>query len=473
VAASPEGVCFSSELRALLAAGLVVRDLCPHALRDYLAHGFVPAPRSVFRGVRKLTAAQCVTLDLTRPDRWEPRTYWHPSVAARSGGETLHAVEAFHDELDRSIRLRMEADVPLGAFLSGGLDSTTVVRSMSRSGPVATFTIGFPSAGFDETPYAHTAARHYGTAHHVEVLDPAEMLRVLPAIERHYDEPFADSSAIPTYMVSRLARRDVTVALSGDGGDELLCGYRYYRSLHQAGRVLDRMPRAAVELLSRSARSVYPESMRGYGLLTMLEAEDVDRFMSVWLDDYFLERLPRDHTYAPGAALQSLWERTGGRGVERMAAVDSQFYVPEDLMVKVDRASMAVSLEVRSPLLDHHLFDAAARIPLRLRFDGVRGKLPFRTRLAADLGAAFVDRRKSGFAVPLGAWFRGPLRDEAHQTLLDPAGIVSTILHRRDIEGLLSMHERGTRDQSPRLWRLFALQRWYRTFGRAPTVASR
>ena len=224
VAATPQGVCFASELKALLASGLVEREICAQGLRDYLGYGFIPAPQSILRGVFKLAAAQCVMIDLSRPDHYRPFTYWRPTVGVDAGLPATQALEEFFHELERSILLRMQADVPLGAFLSGGLDSTTVVRSMARSGRVNTFTIGFRNSSYDETDYSIAAARRYGTDHRVEILDPDAMLSVLPIIERHYDEPFADSSAIPTYMVSRMARARVTVALSGDGGDELLCG---------------------------------------------------------------------------------------------------------------------------------------------------------------------------------------------------------------------------------------------------------
>jgi asparagine synthase (glutamine-hydrolysing) len=471
LAATPKGICFASELKALLASGLIEREICSQGLRDYLGHGFIPAPRSIFRGVFKLAAAQCVMIDLNRPDQYVPRTYWRPTAGLGAGLPATQALEEFIHELDRSILLRMQADVPLGAFLSGGLDSTTVVRSMARSGTVNTFTIGFRNSRFDETDYSIAASRRYGTAHRVEILDPDAMLGILPIIQRHYDEPFADSSAIPTYMVSRMARARVTVALSGDGGDELLCGYRHHRILHQIGRLLDQMPREAINLVSRSARKLYPESMRGYGLISLLAASDFERFMKIWLDDYFLDRLPGDGAVGPGEVLRRLWAEVQGVGVEHMAAVESQFYVPEDLMVKVDRASMAVSLEARAPLLDHHLFEAAASVPLASRFNGRLGKLPFRTLLEADLGSEFVNRPKSGFAVPLGMWFKGPLREESRETLLDPLGIVTEILPRREVEALIEMHDRGTRDQSARLWRLFALQRWHAIFGRAPVAA--
>jgi len=466
------GVCFASELKALLAGGFVEREISPQALGDYLVHGFIPAPRSIFKGVIKLAAAQCVTIDIEHPDNYRPRTYWRPSTYLDTAIPAEQAIEEFNHELNRSILMRMQSDVPLGAFLSGGLDSTTVVKHMaSAGGPVNTFTIGFRDAKYDEARYARMAANCYRTRHLVQILQPDDMLRVLPIIERHYDEPFADSSAIPTYLVSRMARETVTVALSGDGGDELLCGYGYYRILHRMERILGRLPVPAIDLLSKMARRLYPKATRGYGLINLLGSSDHERHSRHWSDDHFINKVHFDRSLGIGDSLRGLWDETGGAGVERMSAVDSRFYVPEDLMVKVDRASMAVSLEVRSPLLDHLLFEAAARIPLVLRFDGRLGKIPFRRSLEADLGSDFVDRPKSGFAVPLGAWFKGPLRDQMHDTLLDPAGIVSDIVPRQDVARLIRMHLRGwgSRDQSHRLWRLFALQRWNQVFGRAPT----
>ena len=203
------GVCFASELKALLAGGFVEREISPQALGDYLVHGFIPAPRSIFKGVIKLAAAQCVTIDIEHPDNYRPRTYWRPSTYLDTAIPAEQAIEEFNHELNRSILMRMQSDVPLGAFLSGGLDSTTVVKHMaSAGGPVNTFTIGFRDAKYDEARYARMAANCYRTRHLVQILQPDDMLRVLPIIERHYDEPFADSSAIPTYLVSRMARRD-------------------------------------------------------------------------------------------------------------------------------------------------------------------------------------------------------------------------------------------------------------------------
>jgi asparagine synthase (glutamine-hydrolysing) len=474
IAANARGIAFASELKALLASGTCGREICHEALRDYLVHGFIPAPRSIFRGVVKLAAAELVTVDLDHPERCHPRVYWRPSCHADHGLSDQQVLEDFGRVLHESVQLRMQSDVPLGAFLSGGLDSTIVVRHMVQSSDqqINTFNIGFKHSKFDESPFSSEASRRYRTNHHVELLEPSEMLDLLPIIERQYDEPFADASAIPTLMVSRMARRHVTVALSGDGGDELLCGYSYYALLHRMGRWLRPLPRAARGVLSRSLRRLWPQSVRGYGLLNLLDVDDHARFMRYWSDDFFTGAPGTSGAPAPGEILREHWSRIPGAGVERMAAVDSRFYIPEDLMVKVDRASMAVSLEARAPLLDHVLFDAAARIPLGLRFDGRLGKLPFRTSLTADLGAAFVNRPKQGFAVPLGAWFRGPLREQLHATLLDPDGIVADILPRQKAQTLIDMHLQGSRDQSHRLWRLFVLQRWYSVYGRAPALSA-
>jgi asparagine synthase (glutamine-hydrolysing) len=469
LSANAGGIAFASELKALLASGTIGRDICPSALRDYLGHGYIPAPRSIFQGVVKLAAAQLATIDLAHPDRFCPRTYWRPSCWLDHGLSDSQVLEDFERVLHESIALRMQSDVPLGAFLSGGLDSTTVVRHMvgSSSRRVRTFNIGFNHSRYNEAPYADEVARRYQTEHYTQVLEPDEMLSALQIVERQYDEPFADSSSIPTYLVSKMARRHVTVALSGDGGDELLCGYRHHQLLHWIGLALSPFPRVARKGISQTLRGVWPQTNRAYGLIKMLDADEDARFMRVFTDDYFLRRIPFEDGNLAGDTLRQVWNEIPGSGVEKIAAVDSQFYVPEDLMVKTDRASMAVSLEARAPLLDHHLFEAAARIPLRLRFDGKVGKLPFRTTLTTDLGARFVNRPKWGFGVPLGRWFRDQLRDQLHDTLYDPAGLVGDLLPRGEIDKLIAMHINGSCDQSGRLWRLFALQRWHAIFGRA------
>ena len=452
-----------------MAAGAIRRELSETGLAHFLAFGFIPAPATIFNNVLKLAAAEHVTIDLNNPAACRPSTYWR--LQPQQTSLTVEQAEQhFFDELSTSIRLRMESDVPLGAFLSGGMDSSVVVREMSKASPQAvnTFTIGFREQSNDESQFAGQVAQRYHTRHRVETLDAEAMLRIVPLLEHHFDEPFSDSSAIPTYLVAKMARENVTVALSGDGGDELLCGYTYYRVLHNFGRLLNRMPDWFVRVGAAPLHNFWPEWLRGRGRVQYLRPGDFARFTRYWIDEYLLH-LARVNCAAPNAFLRKRWEQSSSNGIEAMGEVDCQLYVPENLMVKVDRATMAVSLESRAPLLDHRLFEAAFALPFSARFDGQRGKLPFRRLLTEDLGAAAVERPKQGFGIPLGTWFRGPLQDYLRESVLDADGLILQLFPRPAIENLIQMHQTGSRDQSARLWRLLVLGRWFECYGRQPS----
>jgi asparagine synthase (glutamine-hydrolysing) len=473
-ASNASGVMFASELKALMELNAFDRTLSSQAVTDFLHHGMVPAPRCIFENVRKLRAAERVTIRLDDPARVEPEVYWptgspsdgdHPR-RKRPAGEWF---EAFEAELQESVRLRLASDVPLGAFLSGGLDSTVVTRQMSRltDRPVRTFSIGFAQKEYDESPWADRVAKHYGTIHHTQTVGAADLLAAVGALAEIFDEPFADSSAVATYLVSRLARRHVTVALSGDGGDELLAGYRRYRVHRRLGKFLDRPWGKAASALLGPVGWIWPESVRGKGIWKLLVSGARRRYVAAFCDPHLVKFLRPERDVGWNCLLNAAWpEDQGMTPIDRMCETDRRFYLPEDLMVKVDRTSMRVSLEARAPLLDHKLFELAARMPLECKFDGARGKLPFRRVLAKELGTEFVERPKRGFAVPLGKWFRDELRDELRDTLLASNGIVDTLFDRRKVRRLVESHQTGSRDQSPRLWKLYMLQKWRECYGR-------
>ncbi|MBN2477086.1 MAG: asparagine synthase (glutamine-hydrolyzing) [Pirellulales bacterium] len=456
------GVTFASEPKALFRLLDFDTAISPAALIDYLSHGFVPAPRTIWHGMKKLRAAERLMIPLPAASTARPETYWtlnHEPVAGKSDAQWFDEFEA---ELSQSVRLRMASDVPLGAFLSGGLDSTAVTRQMSRASnrPVRTFSIGFHEPRFDESPYARRVAEKYGTIHHCEVLSPETLIEVVPLLADIFDEPFADSSAIPTYKVSQLARQHVTVALSGDGGDELLAGYRRYRLQHQLSRMLDPHPRFLLKMVFGPIASLWPERARGKSLLQLLVPGAKARYFKVFLDDYLIDLAHGDLAKHWNCLLESAWSDGPRHLVDRMCATDSRFYIPEDLMVKVDRTSMHVSLEARSPLLDHKLFELIGRMPLETRFGVKRNKLPLRRLLGREWNSAFLDRRKMGFAVPLGKWFREDLRDDLRDTLLRPHGLVTSLFPRPTVERLIENHLAGSRDQSHRLWKLYMLEKW-------------
>lgn len=456
------GIAFASELKALRCLPGVAETVNDFGLIDYLCHGFIPAPRTVFDGVFKMQAAHAMLVSLDRPDEASPQRYWSLRYEPECGRDDGQWHERFQEELQRSIRLRLMSDVPLGVFLSGGLDSTMVAAGVSRSvaGTVRGFSIGFSEPRFDELPWAQQAARKFQLEHHTQVLTAEDLLAEIDTIAETFDEPFADSSAVPTYLVAKMARRGVTVALSGDGGDELLAGYARYRLMQRIGRFTDWPPAPLVRAMVGPWQAVWPERARGRALLDLLVPGAEVRYRRMFSDEALCRHIRPEAMAGWTSLLPSNWVDEGGTPVDRLCSMDRQLYIPEDLMVKSDRTSMRASLEVRAPLLDHKLFELVARMPLRTRLDKRGGKLPFRTVLEKELGSHFVARPKKGFSVPLGAWFRRELREPLHAALLRPNGIVSDLFPAKAIRKFVDGHQNGTRDQSTRLWRLYMLAAW-------------
>ena len=461
--ADSRGIAFASELKALCCLPEVDGTVSRAALVDYVSHGFIPAPRTVFEGIQKLRAAHALTVPLDSPAQATPYRYWSVRYEVDPGCDTGQWEEQFQEELDNSIRLRLMSDVPLGVFLSGGLDSTMVAASVSRavSEPVRSFSIGFSEPRYDETRWAAQAADQLNLKHRQRVLTPEDMLAEIDTVAGIFDEPFADSSAVPTYLVSKLARQEVTVALSGDGGDELLAGYRRYARMHRIGKWIDRVPEWLVRAMVGPWRRVWPEHARGRAFLDLLVPGIESRYRRVFSDDTLRGKMRPEARSGWDCLLERSWAAEGGEAIDRWCSMDRQLYIPEDLMVKSDRVSMHTSLEVRAPLLDHKLFELVARAPVSTRFDGRVGKLPFRNTLRGVFGHEFVDRRKQGFSVPLGRWFRKELREPLRATLLGLDGIVGSLFPRQAIRQLVDGHQNGSRDQSTRLWRLYMLGRWH------------
>ncbi len=417
---------FGSELKALCAHPAFAPEIDRDALAQYLRFGWLPGPRSIYRGVLKLPAGTVVVLAADDETSPEPQPYWSAGMTAQGltsnpfVGSLDDAATALEELLTDSVRRRMMADVPLGALLSGGVDSTLVVAMMQRlaSRPVQTFTIGFQERKWDEAPAARAMAAHLGTAHTELYLTGADALDVIPDLPSIYDEPFADPSQLPTILVCRLARSAVTVALSGDGGDEPFGGYGRYR------RVRDRWDRLkAWPLLSRRAlaalRDQFPAGSKLARRLRGVEAAGLVHL-------YALERSRAEAPtrLVPGArSLPDIVDQPGfwPKGLDpsqTMMFLDLAGYLPDNNLVKVDRASMSVGLEIRSPLLDYRVVELAFRLPLSMRLGHDRGKLVLWRLLERHVPRALVERPKQGFGVPIGQWLRGPLRDWA-EALLD------------------------------------------------------
>jgi asparagine synthase (glutamine-hydrolysing) len=466
---------FASEMAALLADTTIPREVDREAIDAYLAHGYVPAPLTALRGVHKLPAGHTLVV---RDGRTEIRRYWKLDYSQKLEGESVEELcERIRSGLLEATRKRMISDVPLGAFLSGGIDSSAVVAAMARqsSEPVRTFSIGFDHEEFDELPHARRIAQQYGTVHE-EFQVRAEAIELLPKIVRHYGEPFADSSAIPSFYLSELTRRHVTVALNGDGGDESFGGYTRYVSNALAGR-LDRVPAAARRAVA-AALGRLPEggdissarnrARRLAGSLTLDAPARYARYMA-WFDAG-----QRDDLYAPefaagnGApydAIAASWAGTSGASViDKMLEVDVETYLAGDLIPKIDIATMAYALEARSPFLDHDLMQLAASIPAELKVRGREKKWILREALRDWLPGDLLDRPKQGFSVPLSAWLRGDLRSWAREVLLDPATLDRGYFRREAIEGLLDRHTAGVDDDDQRIWSLLMLELWHREY---------
>jgi asparagine synthase (glutamine-hydrolysing) len=464
-----DGFYFGSELKCLRAGGLPL-EMDPEAIRIYLQFGYIPDPWSAFAGVKKL-----------RPGHWlmfsaggeiETGAYWQtppPREDNPPGLSEPEVCEEIRRVFDDSVRVRMIADVPLGAFLSGGIDSSLVVASMAMQSrlPVRTFAMGFEEQEFNELPYARLVAQKYGTEHHEQIVRP-DAVDLVPRLIRHFDEPFADASAIPTFLVSRFAAQSVKVVLSGDGGDEFFGGYPSFFEADRDRR-FDAIPRWARALLSKTA-DVLPYSTRGKNLLRAVSRPTpLERyFESIGFSAYFLRVqalnpewiLPSD-----AAAMRHLF----GTSIlsdeydclSQAVHFEATAKLAGDILVKVDRMSMANSLEVRCPLLDHTLAEMANRIPNAWKMSGGKGKRILLKALGDRLPHELLTRPKAGFGVPLAAWLRGPLNAMLHDTLMSRSFLDRGFTTLPRLTETIREHESGRRDNSYFLWLLLILELWF------------
>lgn len=468
-AVRPEGLYFGSELKSLLAAG-VPAETDQEALRLYFHLNYIPDPYTCFTTVRKLDPGCWLTYDHNGETR--QGRYWKlppPTAAPRASFTEEEACQRLRDLFDESVRLRMIADVPLGAFLSGGIDSSLIVASMAMQSPqpVQTFSVGFEEAEFSELPYAAQVARRYKTKHREIVVRP-DAVALVPKLVEHFDEPFADSSAIPTFLMSEFARTHVKVALSGDGGDELFGGYTNFQKVEQQ-RVWDRVPRP-VRRAGAWIANLLPYSALGKNYLRAITRQSpLERYLESFYVPHFLARqllapqwLPPADTAFLLRALPNCFLPEDADPLSQAMYFEATANLTGDMLVKVDRMSMAASLEVRSPLLDHELAGFAQQIPNSWKLRNGRGKQILLKALGDRLPPELLNRPKAGFAVPLANWFRGPLREMLHDTLLSKALAERGIVSPGFVSHLLNEHERRRRDNSHWLWALLMLELWFR-----------
>ena len=467
---------FASEIKAILEMPGVSRDLDLEALSDYLSLLYIPSPKTIFRSIRKLPAAHQLVVSR---DRTELSAYWDLPFMETHTASAERMIEELLGRLEEATKLRMISDVPLGAFLSGGVDSSAVVAMMARASaqPVRTNSISFSVRKYDEIEYARQVAKLFGTDHHEFHVTP-EAVRAIEKLAWHYDEPFADSSAVPTYYVSQTARQRVTVALSGDGGDENFAGYRRYAFDLRENFVRGLVPAFLRRPVFRALGRLYPKAdylpqvFRGKAFLSNLARDPVDAyFFSVsafddnekqrvlgadvarQLGDYRTADLFRD-VYQRAPALDHL---------SRIQYLDIKTYLCEDILTKVDRAAMAVSLEVRCPLLDHVFMEYAAGIPSELKLSGSAGKRIFKQALKKHLPDDILYRPKMGFGVPVPEWLRGDLKDYARELVLE-GDATRRYLSRPSVERLWREHGSGLRNRATELWVIMMLNLWHRRF---------
>jgi asparagine synthase (glutamine-hydrolysing) len=462
-------VAFASELKALTQSGLAGDEISDAGLAEYIRFGYVPAPGSILRGVAKLQNAEMVRIDLGSMREVTRRRYWAPAYHPSPVRDLGAWDEQFRDVLDRAVRARFMSDVPLGAYLSGGLDSSTIVDRLRAAGPCLTFNISFPESAVDEGPFAAAVAERYGTEHRSRPITPADLIAALPDFQKVFDEPLGDPSALPTFALARMTREHVSVALSGDGGDELLGGYTRYALQRRLSRLLDGWPTSAPAALARTIADRWPQRLKGRGIADLVDASPRVRYERAMSDTWLLAQ---SHVArSAGFRFDAIWDEDGPSLLRQMCRADLLLYLPEDLMTKVDRTAMAFGLEVRAPLLDKELFDFVGRAPDEVLGFGRNTKRPFRRILEPRIGAALVNRPKQGFSLPLGRWFRRDLRDLAHDALTGPGAYVGTVFPGACVAGLLREHVSGTRNHGPRLWRLLSLELWHRNHVR-PVAAN-
>jgi asparagine synthase (glutamine-hydrolysing) len=473
----PGRLLFASELKCLLELPNVPREIDLAAVDAYLTYQYVPHPQTIFRGIAKLPPGH---LAVYRNDRLDVRPFWEPDFHQEKKCSHPEAVEQARELLSSAVKMRMRSDVPLGAFLSGGVDSSLIAALMQRESatPIKTFTIGFPVKAYDERQYARRVAEFIGSEHHEEEVTP-KAIDILPQLVWHFDEPFADSSAIPTWYLSEMTRRQVTVALSGDGGDELFLGYPRYRAA-RLGAMFDAVP-ALRSLLAAKFWQSLPSSGRQKSRLRQLKRFSEALRMSParryldWISIFnesrraelyseeFVRQLPaRD----PFDFLDSAWRRASRRDAMTTAALaDLVTYLPGDLMTKVDIASMAHSLEVRQPFLDYRVVEWAASLPAKYKFRGGRGKRILQDAFGKLLPPEIWTRKKMGFGVPLDHWLRTDLSPQLDALLHESALKNLGWFRWEALQRLVNEHRQRKFDHSARLWALLVLEQWLTKWG--------
>jgi asparagine synthase (glutamine-hydrolysing) len=468
---------FGSEFSALLTHPKLSREVNPEAIHYYLSYMCVPAPLTAYRAIKKLEPGHSLRF---RKGEIKIECYWQPDFSKKTKIDEVEAGERTIEILREAVRVRLMSEVPLGAFLSGGIDSSAVVALMSQemSQPVKTFSIGFEEQDFSELHHARRIAEHVGAQHHEFIVRP-DALEVLPTLIEHYGEPYADSSAVPTYYVARETRQHVTVALNGDGGDECFAGYQRYAAMqlaekyHKLPRLLRQgLVEQAVQLLpgSERERSGPARVKRFMRAASMPKVARYLEWVSVFNEDAKATLYSDDFAYATrdfrvASILEPWFAKANGAGiVDATLLADTMSYLPNDLLVKVDIASMAVSLEARSPFLDHHVIEFAASLPENYKLRGLTTKYLLKKVLKGLLPAENLVRPKMGFGVPVGKWFRNEMQGFLCEVLLSESATRRGVFKPEAVRHMVEQHTEGRQDFAHQLWSLLMLELWYQRF---------
>jgi asparagine synthase (glutamine-hydrolysing) len=471
---------FGSEIKAILQDEKIEREVDVESMHYYLTYGYSPSPRTMFKGIKKLPPAHILTLD---KNGIRIEKYWSLNYARKRILPLNEYIDRTLELLREAVKIRLVSDVPLGAFLSGGIDSSAVVALMSEFSlkPVKTFTIGFQDEDYSEIKYARIIAKRFNTDHH-EIFVKPDAMKILPKLIWLYNEPYGDSSCIPTYYVSEATRRYVTVALNGDGGDESFAGYIRYKGMKLAEAMGNiphflLMPLVQAIKVLRSIKRFKERSLLDYMnnfLQTMVEYPDYHkryvRWISYFTDEdkeklYSRELLDVVGNINSYSFLTNIIENSTAKDIlDKILNTDVLSYLPEDLLVKMDIASMGNSLEARSPLLDHNLMEWAASIPVNFKLSGFTNKFVFKRTLSKILPRGILQRKKMGFAVPIGRWFRNELKGFVYEVLLDNNGINMDFFNKDYIDRLLNEHISGKANHQFRIWALLNFELWHKMF---------
>lgn len=467
---------FGSELTAIIKHPRVPRELDPEALSAYLALEYVPAPRTILKHIHKLEPATALVLE-----NGSIRTFRYWTIEPRTTFAKTYddAVKVLRDRIEHAVVSRLVSDVPLGVFLSGGLDSSTVAAIAAKHGALETFSIGFSEKSFDETSYARMVAKHIGSNHHERIFDAAEMPALVPQLAQMLDEPLGDASVLPTALLSAFARERVTVAVGGDGGDELFAGYPMHQA-HQLARYARMLPapvRGAINAMAGMMPVSHGNFSLGFKIQSFLRGagEDAPMNHALWMSSYNGDEqraLLREDVWEQGgrganafADVVGAWQRSQGASpLARATHLDATTYLPNDILTKVDRASMRVALEVRAPFLARDVVELAFAVPDSFRMKGTTGKRMLRDAVRDLVPAEIIDRPKKGFGIPVAAWLNGPLREIVNDTFAKDAVDRAGLFNHAEIRRMLDAHAARKADYRKPLWTLLVFELWRREY---------